>query len=184
MWATLIFLFSLVGVGQSLWPISRQLQSGSTPLKLSRDFDIGVSFHSAPPDLLDAVSRTRKRLRNDAFERLVVGRSSADTHLVTHATSLEILIISLTDERSAHSIASEITKPIESRSESYSLSVPIHRQARLIANSTLGLFRGLATFEQLWYAMDQEKYLLSAPIEIVDEPAFVSEFFRPYVIKY
>ncbi|KAK7680268.1 hypothetical protein QCA50_016778 [Cerrena zonata] len=172
MFAYLLLLFSLVDLSQSLWPIPRQLTTGSIPLKLSRNFDVVVNIHSAPQDLLDSISRTNGHLKNDSFERLVVGRSAADTHLVNHAASLDSLVVSLSEGSIVRSVAAEITEAIESRSESYTLSIPNRGQARLTANSTLGLFRGLATFEQLWYTLDQEKYLTSAPIEIVDEPAF------------
>jgi hypothetical protein len=46
--------------------------------------------------------------------------------------------------------------------------------ATLSANSTLGLLRGLTTFEQLWYDLDgAATYTLEAPITISDAPAFV-----------
>ena len=45
--------------------------------------------------------------------------------------------------------------------------------AILIANSTLGLFRGLTTFEQLWYYFDGDIYTLEAPVQISDAPAYV-----------
>ena len=46
----------------------------------------------------------------------------------------------------------------------------------LSANTTLGLFRGLTTFGQLWYDWDGTTYTLEAPINIVDSPAYVSAF--------
>ena len=176
MLALLTFLCSLIGVGESLWPIPRQLKTGNTPLKLSRNLQIIADGDAPtiPEDLLGAISRTRQHLRSDKFERLVVGRSSADSHLIEDASELDSLILSLPHGSEMGTIASEVTKSIDSRSESYTLAVPTHGQARLISNSSLGLFRGLNTFEQLWYSKGEEKYLLSAPIEIVDEPAFVS----------
>ncbi|KAG5732634.1 hypothetical protein E4T56_gene16912, partial [Termitomyces sp. T112] len=38
--------------------------------------------------------------------------------------------------------------------------------------STLGLFRGLTTFGQLWYDLNGITYTLQAPFDIVDSPAF------------
>ena len=61
-------------------------------------------------------------------------------------------------------------------------------EAVLGAASTLGLFRGLNTFAQLWYAYDHGEealdlgdgvvvvYTLSAPVAIQDSPAYVSLF--------
>lgn len=74
-----------------------------------------------------------------------------------------------------NSIAEESVKEITSRSEGYTLSIPADgSSAVLTANSTLGLFRGLTTFEQLWYYYSGTIYTLEAPIQITDEPAFVS----------
>ncbi|CAL1699853.1 unnamed protein product [Somion occarium] len=129
-------------------------------------------MHSTPQDLLDAVARSESGLKSDSFERLVVGRGSADSTAVHRALSLDALVLSLDSGRLIRSVADEATVSIASRSESYTLSIPARGQARLVANSTLGLFRGLATFEQLWYTLDGDKYLLNAPIEIADEPAF------------
>ena len=64
-------------------------------------------------------------------------------------------------------------KPLGSRDESYTLSVPADgRPATLSANTTLGLLRGLSTFQQLWFAHGSETYMLGAPLSIADAPAF------------
>ena len=76
-----------------------------------------------------------------------------------------------------NSISSESVKEITNRSETYKLSVPADgSSATLIANSTLGLFRGLTTFSQLWYYYNNEVYTLEAPVQITDWPAFVRGF--------
>jgi hexosaminidase len=70
----------------------------------------------------------------------------------------------------------EAVQPLAARSEGYSLHVPIDgSSAVLTANSTLGLFRGLTTFEQLWYDLEGVAYSYQAPVVIVDDyPAYVS----------
>lgn len=78
---------------------------------------------------------------------------------------------------SAQSITEESQREITSRDESYALSVPGDgSSAVLTANSTLGLFRGLTTFEQLWYYFSGDIYTLDAPVEINDAPAYVRSF--------
>jgi hypothetical protein len=62
-------------------------------------------------------------------------------------TSLKLTLLNET----SGSIAEETVKPLEERDESYHLSVPLKGEATLEANTSLGLLRGLATFEQLWY---------------------------------
>ncbi|KAF8158414.1 N-acetylhexosaminidase [Crassisporium funariophilum] len=158
----------------ALWPIPRNLQTGNTLVKLSSNFDIQVkAIHNAPQDLLDAIARTKSRIRSDNLQRLNVGRGASDSAGLEHAPSLTQLSISLTGS-SAKSIMEEATKDISRRSEAYSLNVPSGGIATLTAASTLGLFRGLATFEQLWYDDPQgTTYAYQTPVKIVnDSPAY------------
>ena len=158
----------------ALWPMPRSLTTGRTPLKLSDDFAIRLDIPNPPDDVVSAVATAKAQLRNDAFQRLVVGRATADVASIAHASVLQSLSISLTDHAVVRSIAAEAIIPFESRSESYQLNIPHNgHQATLTANSTLGLCRGLTTFTQVWYSSSSGKYLLDAPIDIVDAPAFV-----------
>lgn len=177
--ATIAFLL-LLPATFALWPIPRQLAVGTSPLKLSPSFFIHTSISNPPSDLLSAITRTQSQLRNDTFQRLVLGRASADTEAIVHAPSLSSLVLTINVESHApvRSIADETTSPIENKSESYSLNIPKDGSpATIVANSTLGLFRGLTTFGQMWYASGLQaslggKYILNAPVKIVDEPAF------------
>src|SRR5258705_13827863 len=159
----------------SLWPIPLSLHTGSSFLKLDPSFDIRIN--RAPYDLRAAITRTKAHLENDKLERLVVGRGAVDRNDLSNAPSLLTLELSLTAESS--SIMEEATKPIGSRIEGYSLSIPsTGGTSRITANSTLGLFRGLTTFEQLFY-FDGECtiYTYQAPIDISDTPAYVSDIY-------
>ena len=158
-----------------LWPIPRALQTGTTPLILSKDFKI-TSIRDPPSDLTGAISRTLGHINNDKLQRLVVGRASADKAAVQHAKALPGLSLSLADGAQVKSISEEAVKPLGTRSEEYVLHVPADGSpATLAANSTLGLLRGLTTFEQLWYDLDgAATYTLEAPISITDAPAYVS----------
>lgn len=171
----LVVIVSLTGPVSALWPIPRALQTGSTPLILAKNFQI-VSVRSSPSDLDDAVSRTIGHLNDDKLQRLVVGRASTDKATVQHAKQLSSLVLSIPNGKKVNSIMEEAIKPIGSRSEEYTLHVPSDGSpATLAANSTLGLLRGLTTFEQLWYDLDgAATYTLEAPISISDSPAFVS----------
>jgi hexosaminidase len=107
-------------------------------------------------------------------QRLVVGRGAADNVTIHSSKFLSSLELSLVDSAAVKSITEESQKEITSRQESYSLSVPKDgSRAVLTANSTLGLLRGLTTFEQLWYYFDGKIYTLEAPVEIADAPAYV-----------
>ncbi|KAI5118087.1 hypothetical protein M0805_007737 [Coniferiporia weirii] len=159
----------------ALWPQPRSLKTGSSAIRLSPDFSITTAF-SSPQDLESAISRTYSFLRNDKLGRLVVGRGASDTPAVRSAPELKSLTLSLLSDGSGatpESIAKEAQKALPGRDEGYLLTVPAHgTQATLSANTTLGLFRGLTTFTQLWYEYDGDTYTLDTPIEIEDSPAF------------
>ncbi|KAG8214807.1 glycoside hydrolase family 20 protein [Butyriboletus roseoflavus] len=171
--AGLLLALSLLPVVWALWPIPAALDTGTTPLLLGRDFSIDVAINNAPQDLYDAVRRAEYYLHNDKLGRLVVGRGANDSAALTNAPSLPCLQLTLTSGAWADSIASESVKPLGTRSEGYVLIIPADGSAAtLTANSTLGLFRGLTTFGQLWYYYLGETYTLEAPIAITDAPAY------------
>lgn len=122
---------------------------------------------------------TEQRTDIHVLQRLVVGRGSVDNASIQGAKSLSSLQISLVQGAAVNSISTESVKEITNRSETYKLSVPADgSSATLTANSTLGLFRGLTTFSQLWYYYNNEVYTLEAPVQITDWPAFVRGFSR------
>lgn len=157
-----------------LWPIPRQLTNGTTLLKLSPTFDITVNVQNPPDDLLEAVQNIKAFIAKDNLGRLVVGRGSSDSAALQSAKALPSLNISINSGHSVRPIATEAVLPIGTRSEGYSLTVPSDgTTAVLNANSTLGLFRGLTTFTQLWYTLSGVTYTNIAPVSIPnDSPAF------------
>jgi len=162
----------------SLWPIPTALQTGQTGLTLSPSFNFDVAVPNPPVDLLQAVIETQFYLENDKLGRLVVGRGANDSSAVDGAKSLQSLKLSLTEGAEVQSISFESVKPLETRSEEYTLTIPEDgSEATLTANSTLGLYRGLTTFSQLWYYYNGVTYTIIAPINIVDAPAYVSMSF-------
>ncbi|EIM86188.1 beta-hexosaminidase [Stereum hirsutum FP-91666 SS1] len=180
--ATAIIL-TLVSPSLALWPQPTSIQTGSSALILSPNFTFTLDSSlsaSAPSDLSDALSRTSTHLYTDKLERLVVGRGSADFNITSTAPTLSSLTLSLTttDSDDANgtilSIAQEAQKNLGDRDEGYSLSIPADgTDAVLSANTTLGLFRGLTTFEQMWYTMDDgEVYALGVPVTIEDAPVY------------
>ncbi|KAH9055259.1 N-acetylhexosaminidase [Lactarius vividus] len=159
---------------QALWPQPRNLKTGSSALCLGSSFAIGVAVPNAPKDLLAAADRTRALITSDELGRLVVGRGADDLAEVRRAKALSGLTLRLGKTSGApRPIATEATLPLGTRDEAYSLVVPADGSAAMIsANSTLGLFRGLMTFAQLWYTASGTVYTLSAPVTIQDSPAY------------
>lgn len=157
----------------ALWPIPASLETGTSALTLPSSFAIDVAVPNAPWDLLQAVAQTQSYLENDKLGRLVVGRGANDSHAIQNGTPLSGLKLTLAEGSQVASISSEAVKPLGTRSEEYTLVIPQDgSQATLTANSTLGLYRGLTTFTQLWYYYNDVVYTLLAPITIVDEPAY------------
>jgi len=168
----------------SLWPIPRTLDSGSKGLKLANGFAIqlqGQLVHSAPADLKDAVTRTVFQLKNDKLERLVVGGASVDATKIASAKQLSLLIVTLaSNPKKALSITDNANLPLGMRDESYTLHVPADgTPSVLTADTTLGLFRGLTTFSQLWYTSGKTIYTVEAPFTIRDKPAYVRSLLGP-----
>lgn len=171
-------IFAVVPTGVwSLWPIPSELQTGTTGLILSPSFQFDIAIPAPPADLVQAIIQTQYYLENDQLGRLVVGRGANDTYALEHANVLESLILTLTEGAEVNPISTESIKPLGGRSEEYSLTIPEDGSAAtLSANSTLGLYRGLTTFTQLWYYYGGVTYTLIAPICIIDAPAYVSGF--------
>ncbi|KAF8194331.1 N-acetylhexosaminidase [Mycena galopus ATCC 62051] len=157
----------------ALWPLPTHLSNGTTPLTLGKSFDIKISIHNPPADLVAAVSRTKGYLENDKLQALVVDRGASSASAIAKAKSLPSLTLSLTSTGSVKSISEEAVAALEDRVEGYTLTVPSDGSGAVIkANSTLGLYRGLTTFGQLWYDWNGATYTLSAPIQISDSPAY------------
>lgn len=170
-----LILSSAIKRAYGIWPIPRTLSSGSHAILLSPQFEIQTNFANPPNDLLSSVSRTKDFLFNDNLQRLVIGRGQSDLPSLQNAPTLRSLSLHLTTP--IRNISEEAIVPLGKRSEEYTLSVPDNGdEATLSANSTLGLLRGLTTFEQLWYTYDNRIYTLQTPLNIVDNPAFVRIF--------
>lgn len=158
----------------SLWPLPAQLESGSSALKLAHNFNIQLDIPNAPADLKDAVTRTKSYIEKDKLERLVLGRGAGDAQKIRAAKSLPYLTVTLSGGK-VRSISDEAVDDIQKRVEAYTLTVPADGSpATLKANSSLGVFRGLTTFGQMWYEFEGYAYTAEAPFRIDDAPKYVS----------
>ncbi|KAF5319947.1 hypothetical protein D9611_011073 [Ephemerocybe angulata] len=171
----LLGLSALSSSALALWPQPRELSTGTTPLKLSNDFSVSTKgLPSTPNDLQDAIRRTQGFLKTDKLQALVPDRGASSKSAVGSARALRSLRLAYTGTaRRLTSLAEEAIADVESRVEGYTLTVPSDGgEAVLQANSTLGLFRGLTTFGQIWYELEGTAYTLVAPIQIKDEPLY------------
>jgi hexosaminidase len=175
---TLLVVAAAAGAASALWPLPTGLSTGTTALTLSSHFNIDTSAISNPPqDLLDAITRTKGFLKTDQLQILTVDRGASFAPQLKTAKSLSSLVLSFDKGHSGKvtSISEEALDKVENRVEGYSLTVPADGSAATIkANSTLGLFRGLTTFGQLWYDLNNVTYTVESPIQITDGPVYVS----------
>lgn len=166
-------ILAVINPALALWPRPQNADLGTTALRLSPIFEITTEIFGAPQDLEEAIARTRSYLISDDLGRLVVGRGSSDASAVKSAKTLSKLTLSLKKGAEVKSITEEVQKSLESRDESYALTVPNNGGAATItANTTLGLLRGLTTFGQLWYTYDGIVYSIQTPVKVTDEPAY------------
>ncbi|KAJ8081082.1 Glucosamine-6-phosphate isomerase (Glucosamine-6-phosphate deaminase) (GNPDA) (GlcN6P deaminase) [Marasmius tenuissimus] len=159
----------------ALWPIPRSLETGTTLLKLADGFDFKLNFDSLPEDLTNAIARAKDLLMTDNLQILVPDHGESNRGGLEDAKSLSGLTLALADNAPAiRPIATEVTDDLHARDESYTLIVPDNgSDAMLRANSSLGLFRGLTTFGQLWYDLDGTTYTTMAPFTVSnDSPAY------------
>ncbi|KAH8813649.1 beta-hexosaminidase [Flagelloscypha sp. PMI_526] len=156
MWSLALVLFvTLIPHATALWPKPKVLNTGTEFLKLSPSFTVHY-------------------LSTDKLERLVPGRGSDDASSVEKAPFLDKLTISLEGGGDWRSIAEESIKPLGQRNEHYSLRITEDgKVAEITAETSLGVLRGLTTFEQLWHYLDGVTYLHEAPLFIDDEPSYV-----------
>ena len=158
----------------ALWPQPTSITSANNTLLLSNSFTIRPELQATPSDLQDAITRTESFLKNDKLGRLIVGRGTSDIPTFKSAKTLLTLALRLNEGSSVQSIASQAVAALSERDEGYTLSIPSDGStATLTANSTLGLFRGLTTFGQLWYEAGGQTYMDGAPMEIEDAPVYV-----------
>ena len=99
-----------------------------------------------------------------------MGGGTSDGRAIQHAKSRTSLQHSLASGAHVQSITeSESRLEIGTRREEYVLNVPDDGPlATLSANSTLGILRGLTTFEQLFYEWSGDLYTLEAPVDGCD----------------
>lgn len=158
-------------------PLPSLYTTGNLTICLSSGFSIAFDGKGIPSDLKAAARRTEKQVKQSKHaylsplrgaEFLLDGRGCeqyVDTLVLSFTTG--------TGHPAHESIFREAIKPVEVRAEleTYKLNVGRGR-ATMTASSSLGLFRGLATFEQLFYRFDQEIYAPFGPYTIEDRPTF------------
>lgn len=168
-------------------PARYTVGDGSTPLCLSTDFSIQSASSSPaifPSDLQEAIASTRHRLRNTQTTYLSTTEgleffTDSSGAIRSCAYYLDTLYIDLTVYNGTD-IHSETIAPVEERAEleAYKLDLPLKGKAIITSRGALGAFRGLTTFEGLFYSLEtgvqgsKRVHAPFAPYHIEDKPSF------------
>jgi hypothetical protein len=136
----------------ALWPQPTSLTNGTITMSLSPHFNIRIPDGS-PEDLGMAVERVISSLRSTTHEFLSVDRGAELLVGKEDWDTVHTLDVDYAHSEPWSSIFEEATKKLEDRDESYKLDVPLNGTATLRANTSLGLLRGLTTFQQLFYSL-------------------------------
>ena len=123
----------------ALWPVPRNMITGTTALRLSDGLSITVSGFSVPSDLEEAIKRTKSLITNDSLSPLTIDRGASLTPFVKTAKLLRTLTLSLTSTSEiVNSITVEAQKPIDARDESYILVVPSDGSGSILKANKIG----------------------------------------------
>ncbi|KAG7530770.1 hypothetical protein FFLO_04812 [Filobasidium floriforme] len=136
-----------------LFPLPQTVTSGNTVIAIGNSLDVIFKVQgSIPEDLAAAAERAVGYVTESEHYYLSPERGKEfllDNDLPV-LTALEIIL----QGSDYGTIASEVSKEAGERREAYKLDIPADGgNARLTATSSLGAFRGLATFEQLFYGV-------------------------------
>jgi hexosaminidase len=152
---------------------------GNSTICLSADFRIGYDGDHFPRDLITASDALVKVLKATTHRYLSVERGAEFFVGGQGCQSyIDELVLSVDSKPCGPGGSSSIfvaaTQPVELRPEleRYSLYLGTNNTATLSSGSGLGLFRGLATFGQLFYKHGDKLYAPFGPYEIHDKPAF------------
>lgn len=177
--------------------------TGNTTLCLHQGFQISVEGGKAPADLEAAKAEVRDRLFGNTHQYLSPTRGQEFLPEGQCGGSIKNLVLRYNDGAKVQAIADDAQERFEERidNEAYKLTVPVDGPAVISADTSIGLFRGLTTFENLFYSteaarsslentpskwrrwmrFDHEErgnkakgtiYAPFAPYEIEDKPAF------------
>ena len=138
----------------NLLPLPKQYTNGTIPICIADDFKVTVTSPNPPPDLNDAIGRMTSRLWNNRHEYLSVtfGAEFFPDRSRPCTAWLHTLEVSVTGN-SSQAIGEAVLEEPEDRMllEGYNLTLPTKGSATLTSINALGVFRGLSTFEDMWF---------------------------------
>jgi len=146
--------------GINLVPLPFKSTVGNTVTCLADNFKVTFQCggkNKAPKDLRDAAERMVENLRASKM-RYLSPSYGAEFFPKGPKCEHKITELKITVNDGDNTIASHATKPVETRAatEGYKLSIPADGSATVSADTALGAFRGLVSFENLFYKIGRD----------------------------
>lgn len=179
----------------SIWPQPFSVDIGNAslgtgPVKLSPKFDIHLGNHQNEaanvPDLMAAMQRTMARLQHapPPSENKTDDEWKQEAGNATELTALSLYLV---EGREMRDISVEAHSwSLDPNTDQYWLTVTASGDGSgsyITAETSLGLLRGLQTFEQLWRNVSAIDALYApSTVYIWDKPAFVSSLSRCSIV--
>lgn len=175
----LAIYLGLTATAAAIWPAPELVEDGtSKTVRLHKQFRIEAPDCSIPQDVRQAIRSAMGHIYEDDMRPLRSDEHQLALQALHAGPPLYLLKLHLPCFGKIPSIAEEVNGPLKDlrEKETYELVIPESAsEARLFANSTVGLLRGLQTFVQLVYTghyRQTVRYLLDPPRCIRDMPAF------------
>lgn len=174
-------LLFAAGVVTAIWPRPQHLSEGTTPLLLSPAFQIQFAAGPIPHDVDKVRERAERSLLSLSLRHLSVdeGRELL-TRAASTVHSLQVELVSAAWTSLLEDVTADHFRPSD---ESYELDLRSNGLPTLRVNSTLGLLRGLTTWEQLWYAIPAREPGHSFPQTTLGSLPFAFTPTAPYAIR-
>lgn len=157
-----LILFFLMSPTLGIWPKPQEISTGETTLLIDSSFHIKVTVvvdKPPPQDLLKAAKRVEDTLKGNLApgekKHYYLSPERGLEFLPREGASKQILSHLTIHVYDPSSIFDQAIKPLDEREETYILEVPVEGEegAVLFAKTALGAFRGLMSFEMLFYAV-------------------------------
>lgn len=140
-------------------PLPTQYTTGNKVICLSPDFSIIFKHSQAsdiPKDLVKAAQGVEKGIWEHKHQYLSIKRGAeffGDGQGCDDTLSILEVIVDQKDDGHMASIMDSAVRPAEERPdlEAYTLSIPLGARATIKSPTALGAYRGLTTFENLFY---------------------------------
>jgi hexosaminidase len=144
------------GRALNVLPLPTHYTTGNTVVCLSPEFSITFNIADVPKDLRKAAKRVESGIWIHKHQQLSIKRGSeffGESQGCEYTLSTLQITVDHGSDGHLASIMDSAVRPAEDRPdlEAYTLSIPLGERATIKSQTALGAFRGLTTFENIFY---------------------------------